>query len=54
MSEAQVVAHSKVQQNYCQKIKSPRNSRGLAWKKNEVLELLNIMQFIILLIMQTP
>ena len=57
LAEAQVVARAKAQQNYCQKIKSPRKSRSLAWKNNEVLEvleLLNIMQFIIVLIMQTP
>ena len=36
---AQVVARAKAHQNYYQKIKS-RNSRSLAWKNNEVLELL--------------
>ena len=57
LAEAQVVARAKAQQNYCQKIKSPRKSRSLAWKNNEVLEvleLLDIMQFIIVLIMRTP
>ena len=39
MAEAQIVARAKVQQNYCQKIKLPRKSRGLAWKNNELLKL---------------
>ena len=43
MAEVGRATCAKAKQNL-EKVKSPRKSRGLAWKNSDVLELLEIMQ----------